>query len=193
MRTTSTPDALNAFVRVLLAKTPTKPPPVRYQLQNASAAVIYFGGLCAYCAERPPVEFDHAMPINRHHPGENVVGNLIPSCRECNREKKDGSRPYGLDFRQYLNSKKNGAERINKIAACMRENGYTPLRDDPAIKALVEAVRNDVRQSTRKMRRRDQAASSMNRIRSAPDVVALSVNRISTEPSISSVSPERPE
>jgi hypothetical protein len=70
MGTTSTPDALNAFVRVLLAKTPTKPAPAGYQLQNASAAVAYFGRLCAYCAERPPVEFDHAMPINRHHLGE---------------------------------------------------------------------------------------------------------------------------
>lgn len=98
----------------------------------------------AYCAERPPVEFDHAMPINRHHLGENVVGNLIPSCRECNDEKKDGCRPYGLDFRQYLIGKKNGANRLGKIAAYMRENGYTPLGDDPAIKALVGAVRNDV-------------------------------------------------
>lgn len=144
MGTTSTPDALNAFVRVLLAKTPTKPAPARYQLQNAAAAVTYFGGLCTYCAGRPPFEFDHAMPINRHHLGENLIGNLIPSCRECNHEKKDGSRPYGLDFRQYLNGKMNGAERIVKIAAYMRENGYIPLGDEPAIKALVEAVRNDI-------------------------------------------------
>jgi hypothetical protein len=78
MGTTSTPDALNAFVRVLLAKTATKPAPARYQLQNASAAVIYFGGLCAYCAERPPREFDHATPINRHHLGENVIGKPDP-------------------------------------------------------------------------------------------------------------------
>jgi HNH endonuclease len=144
MGTTSTPDALNAFVRVLLAKTPTKPAPARYQFQSASAAITYFGGLCAYCAERPPVEFDHAMPINRHHLGENVIGNLVPSCRECNHEKKDRSRPYGLDFRQFLNGKKNGSERIGKIAAYMRENGYTPLGDDPAIKALVESVRAEV-------------------------------------------------
>ena len=26
----------------------------------------------------------------------------------------------------------------------MQENGYAPLGDDPAIKALVEAVRNDI-------------------------------------------------
>jgi HNH endonuclease len=147
MSANSTPDALNALVRAILTKTPTKPAPARYQFQNASAAKDHFGGYCAYCGKRPPVEFDHAMPINWHHLGEHCIGNLIPSCRECNHEKKDAKRPYGLDFRQYLNGKEGGADRIGKILDWMKKDGYTPLSDDPTIKALVEEVRADVRKA----------------------------------------------
>jgi hypothetical protein len=137
MTAKSTPDVLNALVRVILVKTAAKPAPPLYQLQTASAVLADFGGLCAYCRERPPVEFDHAVPQNREYRGEHCIGNLIPSCNKCNNEKKEH------DFRQFLSGNKDGAQRIAKILAYMKANGYTPY-DDPAIKALIEAARADV-------------------------------------------------
>jgi 5-methylcytosine-specific restriction endonuclease McrA len=88
MAAKSTPDVLNALVRVILVKTATKPAPATYQLKTATDAKRYFGGLCAYCGKWPPVDFDHAIPTNQYHLGEHYIGNLIPSCRECNDEKK---------------------------------------------------------------------------------------------------------
>jgi hypothetical protein len=147
MSANSTPDALNALVRTILTKTPTKPASANYRFQTALVVREHFGGLCAYCGKRPSVEFDHAIPINQRHLGEHCIGNLIPACRECNHEKKAASRPYGLDFRQYLSDKEGGADRTGKVLDWMKKDGYTLLSDDPAItaiKALVEAVRADV-------------------------------------------------
>jgi len=76
-------------MRVTLVKTAAKAAPSLYQLQTAPAAVAYFGGYCAYCGKRPPVELDHAVPSNRDHRGEHCIGNLIPSCNKCNNEKKE--------------------------------------------------------------------------------------------------------
>jgi HNH endonuclease len=150
MAAKTTPDVLNALVRVILVKTATKPAPIIYQLQTAPDAKRYFGGLCAYCGERPPVDFDHAISINQYYLGEHYVGNLIPSCRKCNDEKKKGNPRWGLDFRQYLSRKEGGAERIAKIEAYMKADGYAPLGDDPAIKVLVETVRADVAKALEK-------------------------------------------
>jgi hypothetical protein len=137
MTAKSTPDVLNALVRVILVKTAAKAAPPLYQLQTAPAAIAYFGSYCAYCGERPPVEFDHAVPSNREHRGEHCIGNLIPSCNRCNNEKKE------QEFRQFLSGKDGGAQRMANILAYMKHNGYTPY-DDPAIKALIEAARTDV-------------------------------------------------
>jgi hypothetical protein len=138
MAATHTGDALNALVRVLLAKTAANPAPATYTLQSAKDAKRYFGSLCAYCREKPSVELDHAVPINREHLGEHHRGTLIPSCRECNAAKGRA------DFREFLALKTDGAARIAKIQAWMRYDGYIPLGDEPLIKASVEAMREDV-------------------------------------------------
>jgi HNH endonuclease len=150
MAAKSNSDVLNTLVRVLLLKTATKPAPASYQLQSATDVKRYFDFLCAYCAGRAPVEFDHAIPTNQYHLGEHYKGNLIPSCRECNDTKKKGHPKWGLDYRQFLTGKEGGADRITKIEAWMKADGYVPLGDDPEIKALVESVRADVAKSLEK-------------------------------------------
>lgn len=44
---------------------------------------------CAYCGERPdgPPDPDHVVPTTRH--GSNGNGNILPSCRPCNSDKRD--------------------------------------------------------------------------------------------------------
>lgn len=48
-----------------------------------------YGNCCAYCqgAFDPanPLEWDHVVPISRG--GVHSVGNIVPSCRRCNRAK----------------------------------------------------------------------------------------------------------
>lgn len=44
-------------------------------------------GCCAYCGEKAAlVEADHRIPLSRG--GRNVIGNILPSCRRCNRRKR---------------------------------------------------------------------------------------------------------
>ncbi len=46
-------------------------------------------GICHYCEKNfPPSELtmDHVVPLARG--GASTQGNLVPACRECNRDKK---------------------------------------------------------------------------------------------------------
>lgn len=46
-------------------------------------------GICHYCGKKfPPSELtmDHVVPLARG--GTSSKGNLVPACRECNRDKK---------------------------------------------------------------------------------------------------------
>jgi len=44
-----------------------------------------FDGLCAYCKKHSFEEWDHFIPLK--HGGKGVPGNILPSCRQCNRSK----------------------------------------------------------------------------------------------------------
>lgn len=49
--------------------------------------IAHYRGLCAYCMEKPWKHRDHIVPVSRG--GRHSIGNLIPSCTECNLSKKD--------------------------------------------------------------------------------------------------------
>lgn len=50
------------------------------------------GYRCGYCAsEKGPFEIDHIIP--RIRGGENILENVVVSCRRCNRAKKDREAP----------------------------------------------------------------------------------------------------
>ncbi len=48
-----------------------------------------FGYCCAYCGVKPGANLqpDHVIPVSKH--GSNTVCNLLPSCRQCNGDKRD--------------------------------------------------------------------------------------------------------
>jgi hypothetical protein len=81
--------------------------------------IASFDNRCAYCGEQTPLVMDHATPINKGHLGEHHLGNLVPSCADCNGEK-GGSR----DFIEFLSG--NG-EKIAGIIAHMERHDYNRL------------------------------------------------------------------
>ena len=57
-------------------------------------------GLCHYCGQKfaaKELTMDHVLPIARG--GTSTPGNIVPACRECNRDKKLGT-PVDDAFRQ---------------------------------------------------------------------------------------------
>ena len=60
----------------------------------------YFANKCAYCGTEGLLVIDHAVPINKAKLGEHRIGNLVPSCADCNNGKRKG----GKDFIEYLSS-----------------------------------------------------------------------------------------
>ena len=49
------------------------------------ALVERYEGKCAYRGEVRPLEADHRTPLSRG--GSNSIGNILPACGPCNREK----------------------------------------------------------------------------------------------------------
>jgi 5-methylcytosine-specific restriction endonuclease McrA len=49
------------------------------------ALVAVYGGRCAYCGERGPLEADHRTPLARG--GSNRIENILPACHRCNARK----------------------------------------------------------------------------------------------------------
>lgn len=46
-----------------------------------------FGNRCAYCNKTGQMTIDHIMPLSRG--GRHAIGNLVPACRKCNKNKAD--------------------------------------------------------------------------------------------------------
>ena len=94
----------------------------------------FFSHKCAYCGEEKKLVMDHAVPINKQMMGEHRLGNLIPSCHECNSKKAT------KDFREFLGTDET---KIQKIEAYMGSKGYEPL-DDEHVAELLEMAYRDV-------------------------------------------------
>lgn len=64
-------------------------------------------GCCAYCGEKAAlVEADHRIPLSRG--GRNVIGNILPSCRRCNRRKRTKTEE---EFRAWLAAQAKASKR----------------------------------------------------------------------------------
>jgi len=91
---------------------------------------LFFGSLCAFCGcedtgnPRTGIIPDHLIPAVDH--GEICIGNIVPSCHDCNdhRGKKE--------WRNYLLTEfTNDAEaRINRIKEYLEQYPYK-ITDDP--------------------------------------------------------------
>jgi HNH endonuclease len=134
MKTIRIGDVQNSLVRLILWQVGRESITDRH----LRSAKDFFGNRCAYCGEEKELHFDHAVPINKTALGQHRVGNLVPSCGNCNQKK--GQR----DFREYLKDDPNGDIKIAKILEYMERHNYLPLNDDKKVKALLEEARKEV-------------------------------------------------
>ncbi|HKC91637.1 MAG TPA: HNH endonuclease [Candidatus Limnocylindria bacterium] len=54
-------------------------------------------GSCAYCGSKTLIEIDHRIPLARG--GSNLISNILPACRRCNRRKRTMTEE---EFREFL-------------------------------------------------------------------------------------------
>ena len=78
---------------------------------------------------------DHGVPINKTCLGEHKLGNLIPSCKQCNDDN------HYADFKEFLG---DNIEQIAKIEAYMASRNYTPLGDNEHIKMIIQQAHEEV-------------------------------------------------
>jgi HNH endonuclease len=130
-KATAVADAQNSFIRVILSNLGQE----SFDQQHWEDTKRYFGGRCAYCDELNDLYMDHGVPINKASLGEHRLGNLIPSCKECNVDKNRS------DLNEFL---KDQPERTAKIGAYMASRNYTPLGDNRHIKMIVEQAHEEV-------------------------------------------------
>ncbi len=95
----------------------------------------YFDNQCAYCGNEGDLIIEHAIPINKKSLGEHRLGNLVPSCKECNSRKAD------KDYIEFLGENN---ERINKIQQYMDSRNYAPLDNNEQVAMILELAYKEV-------------------------------------------------
>ena len=96
-----------------------------------------FGKRCAYCGAADQLEMEHAIPINMEKLGEHHLGNLVPACKRCNRDKGN------QDYAEFLAAQ---PERKQAIDAHMARSRYRPLRRNGLlVRALLRAAHQETR------------------------------------------------
>lgn len=108
-------DAANAFVRVLLSDAGELAGGLSDEQWNGTLS--FFDHRCAYTGEpltEDSAEQEHAIPINRHHCGLHLYGNVLPATKKANRDKRD------LHYRDFVDD----ATRLKTIENFMEDSGY---------------------------------------------------------------------
>ncbi|PCJ00115.1 MAG: HNH endonuclease [Alphaproteobacteria bacterium] len=95
----------------------------------------YFVNQCAYCGSDGNLEMEHAVPINKEKLGEHRLGNIIPSCKPCNKKK------HNKNYIEFLGS---NTERIKIIEEYMRSRNYVPITKSAEIKQILDQAYRDV-------------------------------------------------
>jgi len=79
------PDKSHAYVRAATIKRRRAAGGQSFSAAEWLALLGYHGGACAYCGSKVLIEIDHRTPLTRG--GSNLIENLLPACRRCNRRK----------------------------------------------------------------------------------------------------------
>lgn len=124
-------NAQNAFIRNILSSLGQESFSERDWLETKE----YFGDRCAYCGEDGTLLIEHAIPINRSSLGEHRLGNIVPSCRQCNANKG------GKDFREFLG---DNAVAIARIEEYMDSRNYVPLEDSEQMRLVLDMAHSEV-------------------------------------------------
>jgi len=96
--------------------------------------VSYFDNRCAYCGQHGEMEMDHIVPMNKSSLGEHKLGNLVPSCKPCNRKKHDKS---------YLDFLEGNPAVVEKIESYMKSRNYSPITNSQ-INELMKSAYDEV-------------------------------------------------
>ncbi|NVC93102.1 HNH endonuclease [Vibrio natriegens] len=124
-------NAQNLLVRNILSYLGTE----QFSEEDWQATKAYFNQKCAYCGEPKELVIEHAIPINKVYLGEHRLGNLVPSCRECNSAKAS------KDFREFLEGRD---DKIAAIEAYMDEKNYVPLENNEQVSMILEMAYREV-------------------------------------------------
>ena len=123
-------NAQNLFIRNILSNLGHE----SFRKENWNSTKKHFSGKCVYCGDLATV-MDHAIPINKERLGEHRLGNLVPSCKQCNQTK--GAK----DFRAFL---EGNTEAISKIKKYMDDRNYVPLEDNEQIQKILNMAHKEV-------------------------------------------------
>ncbi|EGU39463.1 HNH endonuclease [Vibrio scophthalmi] len=124
-------NAQNLLVRNILSNIGAE----QFSEEDWQATKAYFNHQCAYCSEAKDLVIEHAIPINKVYLGEHKLGNLVPSCKECNSAKAS------KDFREFLG---DDEQRIAFIESYMDEKNYVSLKDNEQIQMILEMAYREV-------------------------------------------------
>jgi 5-methylcytosine-specific restriction endonuclease McrA len=123
--------AQNLFVRNILSNIGRE----SFNANDWQEAKAYFMNKCAYCGAETDLIRDHAIPINKANLGEHRIGNLVPSCNDCNARK--GNRDYG----EYLNEDE---EKRQMIESYMESKNYVPLGNNEQVRMILDLAYAEV-------------------------------------------------
>jgi 5-methylcytosine-specific restriction endonuclease McrA len=124
-------NAQNLFVRNILSNIGHE----SFNENDWQETKAYFMNRCAYCGAEIDLVCDHAIPINKAKLGEHRIGNLVPSCNECNVRK--GNR----DYSEYLSG---DDEKRQTIESYMDSKNYVPLGDNEQVRMILDLAHAEV-------------------------------------------------
>ncbi|UIJ42031.1 HNH endonuclease [Vibrio kanaloae] len=124
-------NAQNLLVRNVLSNLGSE----QFSEEDWQATKAYFNHTCAYCGEAKELVIEHAIPINKVYLGEHKLGNLVPSCKECNSAKAS------KDFREFLDG---SDDKIAVIESYMDKQNYVSLENNEQVKMILEMAYREV-------------------------------------------------
>lgn len=91
------PDKSHAYVRAATNKRRQAAGGQSFSAAEWLALLAHHDGSCAYCGSKVLIEIDHRIPLSRG--GSNLIDNILPACRRCNRRKHTMTEE---EFRSFL-------------------------------------------------------------------------------------------
>jgi len=92
------PDKSHAYVNAATIKRRRAAGGQSFSSAEWLALLAHHGGACAYCGSKALIEIDHRTPLARG--GSNLIENILPACRRCNRRKHLMTEEEFRDFLQ---------------------------------------------------------------------------------------------
>ena len=124
-------NAQNLFVRNILSNIGRE----SFNESDWQETKAYFMNTCAYCGAETDLVIDHAIPINKVKLGEHRIGNLVPSCNDCNNKKGD------RDYMEYLNGDEGKRQTIDSF---MNSKNYVPLGNNEQVRTILDLAYAEV-------------------------------------------------